>query len=70
MVGLEEEHEPLLDVVSQMAAFIIALHSVFLRGWDRIWQHWPVNVFTEKGTICRWVCTSLTVGSSFSCLCV
>lgn len=53
MVGLEEEHEPLLDVVSQMAAFIIALHSVFLRSWDRIWQHWPVNMFTEKGTICR-----------------
>lgn len=48
VVGLEEEHEPLLDMVSQMAVFIIALHSLFLRSWDSIWQHWPINMFYWK----------------------
>lgn len=47
-VGLEEEHEPSLDMVSQMATFIIALHSLFLKSWDSIWQHWPINMFCWK----------------------
>lgn len=61
MVCLEEEHEPSLDMVSQMATFIVALHSLFLKKKKItvFGSTGQLTCFTEKSIICRLVCTSL-----------